>query len=155
MFHPVWGKILEGEQPLPSLMPVQKQGNARPGEFEKGLGVSRRPGHRSKGRYMSYSISKIHLSAEQQNDEAIDYKNTNTDVIVELTNGEAYAASFFTYDNLREVIRKNKLEGTCLHGKYFWVESMVFVEDCSREIIWEIVNDLIEEGDFELAFQKL
>lgn len=112
--------------------------------------------HRLNHRYiMDDQIKKIHLSVERSADEEIDYNNTDTDVVVEFSNGDTYVASFFTYGNLRDQVERNRATGANLSGKYFWVESMIFVDDCSPASIYQIVDHLIEEGDFQVAFRKL
>ena len=105
--------------------------------------------------FMSYKIKKIHLSIDRQGYEATDYKNNNTDVIVEMENGNVYIASFFTYNNLEAIRAENRKSGAFLAGKYFWTEKMVFIEEIDLEIIKEVIQDLAEEGDFRKAFRKL
>lgn len=104
---------------------------------------------------MNYQINKIHLSIEKAGLEEIDYTNENTDVIVELAQGDIYVASFFTYKYLETIRRKNKESGHFLKGKYFWMELMVIVEDCSLKTVKRVVKHLINEGDFEAVFKKL
>lgn len=104
---------------------------------------------------MNYQVNKIHLSVEKQDFTDRDYSEEYTDVIVELVNGDVYVASFFTHKNIEEIMLKNKESGDYLSGKYFWVEVMVIVDECSLETVRKIVDQLIDEGDFDLAFRKI
>lgn len=104
---------------------------------------------------MNSRINKIHLSIEKSGLEKIEYANENTDVIVEMSNGEVYVASFFTFGNLDLIRQQSKINGNYLSGKYFWAEKMVFLDSCSIDSIKEVIYDLIEEGNFEAAFRKL
>jgi len=103
---------------------------------------------------MVQQIEKIFLSAEYRI-EGTGYENENTDVIVLLEDGQKYTASFFTYDNIKEQQIKNRKSGKYLNGKYFWEKGMILIEKCSSEQIMDVVKDLILEGDFETAFQKI
>jgi hypothetical protein len=42
----------------------------------------------------------------------------NSDVIVTFENGERWAATFFSYQNILSLAEKNRLTGECLNGKY-------------------------------------
>ncbi|MEN0047024.1 MAG: hypothetical protein AAF806_08210 [Bacteroidota bacterium] len=100
-------------------------------------------------------ISRIILSGEKEESNEIDYVNTCTDVIVELENGDTFIASFLTFHHLFTIIQSNIENGNFLNGKYFWMELMVLVKDCSIATIEAVIEDMIEEGDFLLAFQRL
>ncbi len=103
---------------------------------------------------MIKQVERIYLSAEYRIEENA-YEAENTDVIVQLTNGNKYTASFFTYENILKQKLLNQQRGEYLNGKYFWVRGMVLIEKCSSENIMEVVKDLIQEGDFEAAFQSM
>lgn len=104
---------------------------------------------------MNYRIKNIHLSVQKLGLPSIDYSREHTDVIVELTQGDVYAASFFTYESLEVIRKKNQENGDFLQGKYFWSECMVIVEDCSLKTVKKVVVHLIDEGDFIDVFKKL
>ena len=92
---------------------------------------------------------------DREEDQDKDYTNGHTDVIVEFQNGETYVASFFTYKNLESIRVQNRISGDFLGGKYFWVESMVFIDECSLGDVRVVINNMLEEGDFENIFRKL
>ncbi|MBC8487237.1 MAG: hypothetical protein H8D45_14505 [Bacteroidetes bacterium] len=84
-----------------------------------------------------------------------DPKTGNTDVIVILEDGRKYNASFFAYANINKIKLQHQKDGSYLAGSYFWDKNMVLVEDCSMNIIEPVVNDLIDEGNFQEAFREL
>ena len=100
-------------------------------------------------------IEDLYLSIEKESNDGFDASNENTDVIVVLDNGQKYIASFFTYSNISKLKLEHKKTGEYLSGKYFRVDNMVLIENCSKENIEEVVQYLIDEGDFEYVFRKI
>jgi hypothetical protein len=76
-------------------------------------------------------------------------------VVVCLTNGAQYVASFVTYDHIEKIRRENRRSGACLNGAYFWSKNMVLVEDGRAETVRRIVEYLVEEGEFLEAFRRV
>mgnify|MGYP001799220689 CR=1 FL=1 len=81
--------------------------------------------------------------------------NDNSDIDVEFENGDFYAATAFTYENLTLLKDKNSETGECLSGKYFWAKGMLFVDSLERSVIEEIVHHLLEEDEFKDGFYKV
>lgn len=79
----------------------------------------------------------------------------NTDVIVKFEDGFRWVASFFTYMNIETLVNKNKMTGECMDGKYFQASDMILVDEVSRKRIEEIVDHLITNSQFELAFTPI
>ena len=104
---------------------------------------------------MQFQIERIYLTADFDEYKDEGKQNSNTDVIVVLTNGQKYVASFFAYNNIQAMVEKNKETGDFFEGKYFWAKGMLLIEDCTRELIAKVLEHLIEEGDFDHVFQKL
>ena len=106
---------------------------------------------------MNYQIKNLRLSVERQLDRPknIQYNDDNTDVIIEMENGDIYVSSFFTYRNLETLRKQHQKNGKFLAGKYFWANRMLFAEDITPENVQSIILDLIEEGDFEKVFDKI
>jgi hypothetical protein len=100
-------------------------------------------------------IKEIWLEAEQWADGEWDLHDGNSDVIVTFENSEKWVASFFTYRNVHSLVEKNKLSGECLSGAYFWATDMILVDELSRSRIESVINELIREGQFETAFDKI
>jgi hypothetical protein len=59
----------------------------------------------------------------------------NTDVIVTLADGARYVASFFTYENIESLRRRNQETGECSAGKYFWASNMVLIDRLIRIVL--------------------
>lgn len=113
---------------------------------------------------MDAKIRELYLSAQfGKNEQSADYKTGNTDVIVSLENrteaGEIqttkYLASFFTYHNIGELQNQHQATGEFLKGKYFFSKNMLLIDECSFENVKLIIQDLIEEGNFQEVFFKM
>jgi hypothetical protein len=104
---------------------------------------------------METRVLKIQLTADCCHQTEKNPCRGNTDVVVSLDNGKKYIASFFTYSNIRDMHIHHKQSGDFLYGSYFWNKNMVLIENCSLEDIEPVVNDLIDEGNFNEAFCKL
>ena len=102
---------------------------------------------------MINSQYKIWIEAEEWAD-GWDINNGETDVIVEFDNSTRWVASFFTYSIISKLVEKNKQDGECLDGKYYWSSDMLLVDEVSRERIEEIIKHLINEDEFQYIFNK-
>lgn len=79
----------------------------------------------------------------------------NTDVIVTLSTGERYVATFFTYQNILTLIKKNQISGEWLSGKYFWASDMLLIDSIDRASIEQVVEKLIADGCWPAAFRLI
>lgn len=104
---------------------------------------------------MELVVKSIHLTARDGENEDFDPKRGNTDVIISLNDGKQYIASFFSYANIEEMRIEHQIDGTFLHGSYFWGKTMILVEERSMQSIESVVNDIIDEGNFLEAFRQL
>lgn len=104
---------------------------------------------------MDSKIEKIYLSLEALNYDSINFQDDHTDVIILFGNGSYYSASFFTFQNIWTLKEQNRQNGTFLKGSYFWVEGMILIDDLAINTVKKVINELLEEGDFERAFKKL
>ena len=104
---------------------------------------------------MTMEIKKMYLSSDYTQEDLDNQKTDSTDVIIHLRNGEKLAASFFTYDYIenwkanKEGLRKD------IESSFFWAPNMVIVKDCSRDRVADVVQYLIDEGDFLNVFKLL
>lgn len=103
---------------------------------------------------MGLEIKKIYLSTEDPEDNSFNHRES-TDVIVLLENGIKYVASFFTYANIEEKRCQNKQSGEYLDGLYFWDKNLVLVEECTLKTIEQVIQNLMDEGEFQEAFKRL
>lgn len=81
-----------------------------------------------------------------------DTRNDNVDVIVEFETGECYAATFFTLNNIRNIMDRYSASRECLGGLYFWSSSMIVVRDLERATIEATIRDLVSSGEFFSVF---
>jgi hypothetical protein len=56
-------------------------------------------------------ISKIWIEAEEWTEGQWDSKDANSDIIVTFENGDKWVATFFTYQNIKSLVEKNKGSG--------------------------------------------
>jgi hypothetical protein len=82
-------------------------------------------------------------------------RNTNTDVLVTLENGTRWGATVFSYENISTLVEKNRNTGECLGGRYFWASNMLLLDLVTREEITQVVEHLLETGEFESIFARL
>ena len=113
---------------------------------------------------MCIKIVGLFLTAESESDYGIrDYNDDNTDVIVHIEEEDSYGikwimkyvATFFTYNSIFKMKTDHHKSGEYLKGKYFFFKNMVLIDNCSKENIKEVVNHLIEEGDFKEVFKSI
>ena len=78
----------------------------------------------------------------------------NTDVIVTLSDGKKYVATFFTYKNIGSLTESNQNTGECLSGKYFWASDMILIDQLSRQSIETVISHLIEVNEFTSIFKE-
>ncbi len=100
-------------------------------------------------------IENLYLSIDFSGTTEVDRSDECTEVIVDLKNGDKYVCTFLTYKNLASKQMGHQISGDYLSGKYYWIDRMVFVDLLTTNRIREVVEHMIEEGDFELAFRKL
>lgn len=103
---------------------------------------------------MDIIIDRVILSSEfaEHDDEML---SAVTDVIVVLSNGYKYAASFIPYSEVEHIREHSMQSGEFLNGLYYWGHNMVLVESCEQKTVERVVEHMIEEGDFSEAFRKL
>ena len=102
---------------------------------------------------MQAPIKSIHLTAV--GDDTFDSKRGNTDVIVCMDNGKKYIASFFAYANIEDLRIQHQVEKSYLNGRYFWDKNMILIDECTPRAIESVINDIMDEGNFQVAFRQL
>lgn len=81
--------------------------------------------------------------------------NDNSDAIVTTENGDRYVATFFTYQNIEHLRKKNQETGELLNGKYFCATDIIIIDKIERESITDVIQDLITNDVFRQYFRKL
>jgi hypothetical protein len=104
---------------------------------------------------MELMVKSIHITAQDGGNDAFNAQKGNTDVIVSLEDGKKYIASFFAYSSIEELRNQHQSDGNFLHGSYLWDKNMILIEECSLKTIESVVNDIIDEGNFQEAFRQL
>lgn len=99
-------------------------------------------------------IQEIFLSEELEN-ELLDYGQLNTDVIVCLKEGGKYKANFIALKKLRKEFETHQKKATNYARQYYWSENMVIVKNMNKKNLLPMIEYMIEEGDFQLIFEKL
>ena len=100
-------------------------------------------------------IQQIYLTRDIRKTHNLKVEDDNTDVILKTKEGEMFVASFFSYNSIKRNALKNQSTHAYLQGQYFLATNVVFVEECSRELIELVVKDLEAEGNLENVFLKL
>lgn len=82
-------------------------------------------------------------------------EDANSDVIFELDDGSKWAVTFFTYKNIETLRKKNELTGECLCGKYFCATDLILISVMSKELIKEVILEMIKNDEIKLYCSKL
>ena len=75
--------------------------------------------------------------------EEIDVNDCNSDVVFELSDGSKWCVTFYTYQNLLTLSKKNKNTGELLSGHYFYADKSIFISKMEKGIILSVINDII------------
>lgn len=101
------------------------------------------------------NIKNVFLLKSNPEEEGLSATKENSDVVVELESGEKYIASFYTYESINEIRKYNIESGENLNGRFFWSKHMLITDSCELENIREIIEYLVNEGDFKYVFGSL
>ena len=100
-------------------------------------------------------IKKIILSAERSDNEVVDYENLNTDVIVQFDTGDQYVTTFYSYKWLEKMIEKHRASKENRSDRHYEILDIVVVNDLKDGNLLPVVEQMVAEGDFQLAFKKI
>ena len=104
---------------------------------------------------MSLSIHHIYSSAEEIGINQEEASKGPADIIVQLSDGYQYIASFVAYEQIGELRELHRHSGDFLYGEYYWCKNLVIVADCRMDAVRRVVEHMLEEGDFRAAFEKM
>lgn len=97
------------------------------------------------------NVSQVFITSFSEVENEADEFEASTDVIVEMRGGQRYSATFFTQKQIQ-----NKLANEFTTNQpYFWVKNLVVVNNIKQSNVEHVVREMIEEGDFQLVFEKL
>lgn len=101
------------------------------------------------------SIVKIILTRDLRKARNLPVQDDNTDVVVSLENGNLFLASFYSYSSIEKYRKDHMQNQHFLKGKYFWAKGMLLIDDCSKENIQLVVNDIFDQGNFFEIFTRI
>lgn len=107
---------------------------------------------------MSSEVSESdpsHFSYEVLGAPIWDPIDDNIDVVITLSGGDRYKATFFTIANIGTLFAQNKRTGECAKGLYLWASDMLLVETLDDETLRIAIDDLIKSGELEAACSLL
>lgn len=82
--------------------------------------------------------------------------NANHDVIVELSDGGRYVATFFTLTNIQYLMSYYKhISAECNSGSFFWSSDMCIIEILEESVLVESITEMLNGDYFENVFRKL
>ena len=81
--------------------------------------------------------------------------DANSDVIFKLSDGTKWVASFFTYQNLLSLSKKNKKTGEYLNGLYFCSTDMIFIEKLNPESILKVLEHMLKNKEISIYCSKI
>ena len=90
-----------------------------------------------------------------ESQDSIDRFDSNSDVVFELNDGSRWGATFFTYQNIETLRKKNQQSGECLNGSYFCAEAMILVSEMSKEVIGAVLQEMLSSGEIEICCHRL
>ncbi|MCX2743865.1 hypothetical protein OO013_08310 [Mangrovivirga sp. M17] len=100
------------------------------------------------------TIDKIYLSQESAN-QTVDFNHLNTEVIVKIGTGFKYRANFICVTELEKEFEKEFNDSKNVAKKYFWSKNLVIVKNITKNDLLPIIENMIDEGDFQLIFEKM
>jgi hypothetical protein len=98
-------------------------------------------------------VEKIILSTQEVGENLI-HEEANTDVIVHTRDGYRYVATFCTYKKMEILMYSNDFQQRDTYH-YLWFKNLVLVKQISEDYVNNVVEEMIDEGDFQVLFQKI
>jgi hypothetical protein len=93
---------------------------------------------------MHAGIKNIYCSASAVEEPA------PADVVVTMTDGERYVASFIPYGCIADLLIPR-----CGEVAYFWAKHMVLVPDCKPDTVEQVVRAMAAEGELGEGFERV
>lgn len=81
--------------------------------------------------------------------------DSNSDVIFELEDGSKWCATFFTYPNILTLSKKNEASGELCAGRYFCATNSILISTMSKDLIQQVICQLILQNEIELFCLRL
>ena len=97
-------------------------------------------------------VKRIFLSADFTREKPEDADRTNTDVIVEMDNGDQYVSIFASTGHLKNVLNEAHQD---VPPNFYRILNLVLIKDFDEADLSAVIETMLAEGDFQLAFRKL
>ena len=104
---------------------------------------------------MNGVIRKISLSAQHADDHSVDYGGLNTDVIVQLDNGDEYVATFYSVKSLQGMMNEHMNSEQYKAKGFYKILDAVLINDLGNSDLLPVIENMIGEGDFQVVFKKV
>lgn len=99
-------------------------------------------------------IKKITITAERKG-AGHQFRTLHSDVFVQFDNGDEYLATFFSTEAIKGMIEKERKTKKYASGRYYKLLNAVMVSDLNNGDLFSIIEQMVAEGDFQLAFRKI
>ena len=87
--------------------------------------------------------------------DSYDENDENSNVIFKLSDNSYWSGTFYTYQNLFTLSKRNLVSGELLFGKYFYSDKPIFVDKLNKETVISVINDILRKGETEYAFDRI
>lgn len=87
--------------------------------------------------------------------ESYDPYDDNLDVIVTFSDRSRWVATFFTYENINALRKKDQQTGESMNGAFFWASDMILIDCVSRERIEAVIQYLLDNDEFSYTFRRM
>ena len=104
---------------------------------------------------MDDAIKNIFLSNPEIGSDSEGIEAVNTDVFVQFESGEEYVASFLSYNSLETRIVYHRNSVALSSDEHYQLLNVVLVNDNAGGNLHRIIEHMLAEGDFQIAFRKL
>lgn len=87
--------------------------------------------------------------------ESYDPYDDNLDVIVTFSDRSRWVATFFTYENINTLRKKDQQTGESMNGAFFWASDMILIDCVNRERIEAVIQYLLDNDEFSYTFRRM
>lgn len=91
----------------------------------------------------------------EDTDQPFDPENGQSDVVAETEDGKRYAATFFTYSRVAQLMEQDRISGQCLGGTYFCARDCIIVRRIDRQTAEKVMYNLAARGEIALFCRKV
>ena len=104
---------------------------------------------------MHGAIKNIFLSSPAVASDSEGIESLNTGVIVQFESGEEYVANFLSYNSLENLLVNHRSSAELSNEEHYQLVNVVLVNDNAGGNLHRVIELMLAEGDFQIAFRKL